>query len=200
MPSFSQAPKGQQTEPRRQPSRGLSRRTFTAYLSGLGLASTALTHTLWAQVQDGKGAKITKEMLREAERLAGLEFTDQERDLMLDGLNDYLERYRKLRTVALDNSVAPALRFDPVPPGTAFEKQRRPISISKARELPVPSNLEDLAFWPVTDLAGLIQSRRVSSVQLTNMYLDRLKRYDPTLQCVITLTEELAQKQAKRAY
>ncbi len=86
-------------------SSGLSRRRFTAYLSGLGLTSTLLTRTLWAQLQEEKATKITKEMLREAERLAGLDFTDQERDLMLDGLNDYLERYRKLRTVALDNSV-----------------------------------------------------------------------------------------------
>ncbi len=138
-------------------------------------------------------------MLREAERLAGLEFTDQERDLMLDGLNGYLERYKKLRTVALDNSIAPALRFDPALPGTAFEKQRRPIRMSAPREVEVPSNLEELAFWPVTDLARLIQSRRLSSVQLTNMYLERLKKYDPKLQCVITLTEELAQRQAKRA-
>ncbi len=195
MSDSSQAPKAPET----RSSHGLSRRTFTAYLSGLGLASTMLTRSLWAQLQDGHAAKITKEMLREAERLAGLEFTDQERDLMLDGLNDYLEKYRKLRTVTLDNSVAPALRFDPVPPGTAFEKQKQPIRLSTAREVKVPSNLEDLAFWPVTDLAGIIQSRRLSSVQLTNMYLERLKRYDPKLQCVITLTEELAQKQAKRA-
>lgn len=199
MSDSSQVPTASQTRPSRRPSRGLSRRTFTAYLSGLGLASTVLTRSLWAQLQDGQAAKITKEMLREAERLAGLEFTDQERDLMLDGLNDYLEKYRKLRTVTLDNSVAPALRFDPIPPGMVFETQRRPIRISTARKVEVPSNLEDLAFWPVLDLAGLIQSRRVSSVQLTNMYLDRLKRYDPKLQCVITLTEELAQKQAKRA-
>lgn len=163
------------------------------------MTSTMLTRTLWAKIRDSQIVKITKEMLQEAEHLAGLEFTDQERDLMLDGLNDYLEKYKKLRTVTLDNSVAPAFRFDPVPPGAVFEKQRRPIRMSKPRELSVPSNLEELAFWPVTDLAGLIQSRRLSSVQLTNMYLERLKRYDPKLQCVITLTEELAQKQAKRA-
>jgi len=165
----------------------------------MGLTSAVLTRSLWAQIQEKQAVKITKEMLREAERLAGLEFTDQERDLMLDGLNDYLERYKKLRTVTIDNGIAPALRFDPIPPGMVFEKQRKPIRISTAREVQVPSNLEDLAFWPVLDLAGLIRSRRLSSLQLTNMYLERLKRYDPKLQCVITLTEELAQKQAKRA-
>jgi len=179
--------------------RQLSRRTFTAYLSSLGLTSTLLTRTLWAQMQEPKAAKVTKEMLQQAEQLAGLEFTDQERDLMLDGLNNYLEIYKKLRTVTLDNSVAPALRFDPVPAGMEFEKQQRPMRISRSRELEVPSDLEELAFWPVTDLAGLIKSRKVSSAELANMYLARLKRYDPKLQCVITLTEDLAQEQARRA-
>jgi Asp-tRNA(Asn)/Glu-tRNA(Gln) amidotransferase A subunit family amidase len=179
--------------------RQLSRRTFTACLSGLGLSSTLLTQTLWAQVQEQQAPRITKEMLHQAEQLAGLEFTDQERDLMLDGLNNYIDTYKKLRTVVLDNSVAPALRFDPVPAGMEFEKQQRPIRINRSRELEVPSDLEALAFWPVTDLAGLIKSRKVSSVALTNMYLARLKRYDPKLQCVITLTEDLGREQARRA-
>ncbi len=179
--------------------RQLSRRTFTACLSGLGLSSTLLPETLWAQVQEKQAPKITKEMLQQAEQLAGLEFTDQERDLMLDGLNNYIDTYKKLRTVVLDNSVAPALRFDPVPGGMEFDRQRRPMRISQGRELEVPTNLEEVAFWPVADLAGLIKSRKVSSVELTNMYLARLKRYDPKLQCVITLTEELAREQAKRA-
>ncbi|HUV64289.1 MAG TPA: amidase [Sedimentisphaerales bacterium] len=177
----------------------LSRRTFTACLSGLGLSSTLLTETLWAQAQEQQAQKITKEMLQQAEQLAGLEFTDAERDLMLEGINKYLEIYQKLRTVALDNSVAPALRFDPVPAGMEFDKQRRPMRISLSKNLEVPSDLEEVAFWPVTDLAGLIKSRRVSSVELTNMYLARLKRYDPRLQCVVTLTEELAREQARRA-
>ena len=143
--------------------------------------------------------KITKEMLREAEQLAGLEFTDPERELMMEGLNKYLETYKKLRKVTLDNDVAPALRFNPILPGMTFEKQQRLIKISENRKLKAPSDLEELAFWPITDLAQLIKSRQVSSVKLTNMYLDRLKRYDPKLHCVITLTEELAQKQAKLA-
>jgi Asp-tRNA(Asn)/Glu-tRNA(Gln) amidotransferase A subunit family amidase len=177
----------------------MSRRTFTACLSAFGVTSTLLTQSLWAQVQEQKATKITKEMLEQAERLADLEFTDAERDLMLDGLNGYLENYKKLRTVALDNGVAPALRFDPVPPGVEFEGRRRPMRMSRPRALDIPSDLEELAFRPVTDLAGLIKSRRVSSVDLTNMYLARLKRYDPKLQCVVTFTEELARQQARRA-
>ncbi len=177
----------------------LSRRQFIAYLSGLGLTSTLLPRTLWAKLQDSETMKITKEMLREAEQLAGLEFTEPERELMMEGLNKYLETYKKLRKVTLDNDVAPALRFNPILPGMTFEKQQRLIKISENRKLKAPSDLEELAFWPITDLAQLIKSRQVSSLKLTNMYLDRLKRYDPKLHCVITLTEELAQKQAKLA-
>jgi len=177
----------------------ISRRRFTACLTGLGVTSTVLAGTLWAKVQENETAKITKEMLREAERLAGLEFSDRERELMLDGLNNYLNTYKKLREVTLSNDVAPALRFSPVLPGTAFEKQQRPMKMSKIRKLQVPSDLEAVAFWPVTDLAHLIESRQVSSVELTKMYLDRLKRYDSKLRCVITLTEDLAMRQAKRA-
>ncbi|MFC1634221.1 amidase [Planctomycetota bacterium] len=179
--------------------RQISRRRFTACLSGLGVTSTVLAGSLWAKIQESETTKITKEMLRVAENLSGLEFSDSERELMLDGLNNYLDTYKKLRQVALGNDVAPALQFNPIPPGTTFDKQQWPMKMSKIRELQVPSDLEQVAFWPVTDLAHLIQSRQVSSVELTKMYLDRLKRHDPKLHCVITLTEELAHKQAKRA-
>jgi Asp-tRNA(Asn)/Glu-tRNA(Gln) amidotransferase A subunit family amidase len=177
----------------------LSRRRFVAYLSGLGLSPTLLPGILWAESQEDKVMKITKEMLQDAERLAGFEFTDTERDLMVEGLNDYLESYKKLRKVSLDNSLTPAFQFNPVLPGMRFEEQRRPIKMSKAYKRKVPSNLEDLAFWPVTELAQLIKSHQVSSIELTNMYLDRLKKYDPKLHCVITLTEDLARRQAKQA-
>jgi Asp-tRNA(Asn)/Glu-tRNA(Gln) amidotransferase A subunit family amidase len=118
---------------------------------------------------------------------------------MLDGLNNYLDTYKKLRQVALINDVAPALQFNPIPPGITFDKQQRSMKMSRVRKLQVPSDLEQAAFWPVTDLSHLIKSRQVSSMELTKMYLDRLKKYDPKLKCVITFTEELAHKQAKRA-
>ena len=177
----------------------LSRRRFVAYLSGLGLSPALLPGILWAELQEDKVIKITKEVLQDAERLAGFEFTDTERDLMVEGLNDYLESYKKLRKVSLDNSLTPAFQFNPVLPGMRFEEQRRPIKMSKVYKRKVPSNLEELAFWPVTELAQLIKSHQVSSIELTNMYLDRLKKYDPKLHCVITLTEDLARRQAKQA-
>jgi len=177
----------------------LTRRRFLAYFSSIGLTTTLLPGVLWAKLQEKKELRINKEMLAEAEKLAGLDFSDAERDLMLEGLDEYLGKYEELRKISIDNSIPPALNFNPILPGMRFETESKPLKISKVPKQKMPSNLEDVAFWPVTHLAQLIKSRQVSSLELTKMYLARLKRYDPQLQCVISLTEDLALKQAKRA-
>lgn len=177
----------------------LLRRRFLGYFSAAGLSATLLPGTLWALMQEKKEFKLDANTLREAEKLAGLEFTDAERELMVEGVNEALEDYEKLHAVAIDNSVPPALKFDPVLPGMKFETERRPIRISSGEEVERPSNLEEVAFWPVTRLSRLIRSGQVTSRELTTLYLDRLKRHDPTLHCVVTLTEELAMEQSERA-
>lgn len=177
--------------------RDVSRRRFLAYFSSIGLGSTLLPGIIWSKLQEVR--KLTKEMLADAEKLAGLEFTEEERDLMLKGVNEYLAKYEALRQVDLDNSTPPALQFDPVLPGMSFQTEKKPMKISAVGKLPTPNRLEDVAFWPVTKLSHLLKNRQVSSMELTQMYLARLKRYDPKLKCIITLTEELALKQAKRA-
>ncbi|MCB9421470.1 MAG: amidase [Ardenticatenaceae bacterium] len=144
-------------------------------------------------------SEITSETLSQAEKLAGLTFTDSERELMLKGVIERRDDYAKLREVPLPNNVPPALQFVPQVPGTKSPVPNSPISLD---HIPVPQrpfSLEDVAFWPVTYLARLLQTRQVTSVELTEMYLARLKRYDPQLQCVVTLTEERALAQAKQA-
>ena len=180
-------------------SKFLGRREFIACLSGLGFSSAVLSDVLWAKVESSEDKKITKEMIAEVEHLTGLEFTDEKRELMIDGLNRNLKNYEQIREVSLDNSVAPAIQFNPVVAPIHFGSKQETFKISKSERKKVPSNLEDAAFWTVTDLAGLIKSRKVSSVELTKMYLERLKKYDEKLKCVINLTEELAFKQARRA-
>ena len=138
-------------------------------------------------------------MLADAEQLAGLEFSEQERDLMIQGLNRQFEDYEKIRQITLDNSVAPALKFNPTSPDMKFSREQLPVKFSAPQKRKLPADLEEIAFWCVTDLAQLIKSRQITSTQLTGMYLDRLKRYDSQLKCVVTLTEELALKQARRA-
>jgi Asp-tRNA(Asn)/Glu-tRNA(Gln) amidotransferase A subunit family amidase len=168
-------------------------------LSGLGFSSAVLSDVLWAKVHSSEEKKITKEMLAEAEHLIGLEFTDEERELMVDGLNRNLKNYEQIREVSLDNSVVPAVQFNPVVSPIRTRTEEKIFKISKSKRKKVPSNLEDVAFWTVTELAGLIKSRKVSSVELTKMYLERLKKYDEKLKCVINLTEKLAFEQARRA-
>ena len=165
----------------------LDRRRFLAWFSAAVGASMA------------QSGEISRDMLEHAEEVAGVRFSDEERELMLSGLNEQLRHFEFLRGVHLPNSVPPALRFDPLPARVSIDDQRRPIRVSEVATPAVPADLEELAFWPVTRLGKLIQSRRVSSSDLTQMYLARLKRYGPKLECVISLTEERALEQARRA-
>jgi len=175
----------------------LDRRTFLAYFTSIGLSSTLLPGILWARLEEEKALTVNKKMLAEAEKLAGLEFTDSERDLMLEGLQDLKENYDEIRKVSIHNSVAPALHFKPFPvsqnTGKKSELNWQPPKVRR------PNNLEDVAFWPVVRLSGLIKNRLVTSTELTKMYISRLKKYNEKLKCVVTLTEGLALKLAKRA-
>jgi Asp-tRNA(Asn)/Glu-tRNA(Gln) amidotransferase A subunit family amidase len=142
---------------------------------------------------------VTSEMIATAEKVIGLTFTDAERELMLDGVNEQLGDVEKIRSVSVANEVPSALHFDPRLPRMHFDSLRRKSRFARARAPRVPENLEELAFCSVSELAALLRSRQVTSLELTQMYLERLKRYDPILKCVVTLTEGLAIKQARRA-
>jgi len=177
----------------------INRRAFLGFFSSIGLGSTLLPGVLWANLQEQNKMSITTQMLAEAEKVAGLTFDGAERQLMLEGLQEYLEAYEQIRHVPIENSVPPALQFNPVLPGVSVERAGGKPVRSKPGVVKRPKDLEDVAFWPVTKLSELVRSRQVTSVELTQMYLDRLKKYDPKLLCVVTLTEELALKQARQA-
>jgi hypothetical protein len=178
----------------------VDRRAFVNYFTGIGLGTTLLPGALWAQLQQQQQQdRITKEMIKEAEALVGLEFTDAEREAMVRGLNNNARSYAQLRSVALKNAVPPAVQFDPVLPGMKLPAERKPLRFSKVARPQRPAKLEDVAFWPVMQLAELVRTRQVSPVELTDMYLDRLKAHGPKLEAVITLTEERAQAQARQA-
>ncbi|UCC80239.1 MAG: amidase [Candidatus Zixiibacteriota bacterium] len=143
--------------------------------------------------------KIKTSQIENAEIIIGMEFIPSERDSMLDDLNYTLGLYEDLRDVSIDNSVSPALIFSPLPPGVRPTREQKPPVYSPIGEVKRPENLEDLAFYSVRELAELIRTRKVNSTELTGLCLNRLKKYDPQLHCVITLTEELAFKQSARA-
>jgi len=144
----------------------------------------------------GDTLQIKKADIAGAEKIIGLELTQMERDSMLQDLVENLQSYLKLRAVEIPDAVPPALQFNPIPAGTKLETAQRKFVASRARRLAVPAGLEELAFWPVRDLAELIRTKKVTSTQLTKMYIERLKKYGPRLECVITLTEERALERA----
>lgn len=142
---------------------------------------------------------ITVEVVNQAEKILGLDFTDAEADSMLSDLNDNRKDFETMRKIPLDNSVAPALYFNPLPVGFEFEKSYLPFKVSQISAVKLPSNRDDLAFYSVRELGELIRTKQISSVELTKFFLERLKKYDSQLHCVVSLTEDLALKQAIKA-
>src|SRR6266403_4757954 len=180
----------------------LDRRNFMKTCSGMGLAGTLFPGVLWAQAQAQGAKKITMEMIENAAAIADVPIGDDYKEMMLENLNAQAKGYEEIYKLHIPNSVEPALLFDPVLPGMKFETGRKPLRMSKAPSSvasAAPRNLEDLAFASVRELAELVRTKKVSSVALTEMYLARLKKYDPTLKFVVTLTEERARAQAKKA-
>src|SRR4051794_27738176 len=135
---------------------------------------------------------ITKEMVQAASAVAGLTFDETQIDMMLRDLNERLGAFKAIWELHIPNDVAPALDFNPVLPGMTFDQQKRPQRLSRVAAVDVPKNIEDVAFHTVRQLGELLRTKKVSASALTEMYLQRLKRYDPALHFVITLTEERA--------
>lgn len=195
----------------------LDRRAFLNACTSAGIASPLLPgilYTLAAQAEEPASptgaalSKITVEMLDRAAELAGVgPFTPEQKKMMLDGLNDQRSQYEKIRALDLPNSVAPAFVFHPLPaagPSSAADDPPPPLmqlvdADPVSSPAVAPPRIEDLAFATVGELAAQIRARNVTSLALTQMYLARLKRYDPRLHFVITLTEDRALAQAKAA-
>ncbi len=140
---------------------------------------------------------IEKENISSAEKIIGLEFTDAERDSMIDFLNEQLGNYKKIREIELDNNVPPAILFNPIPVGYNFSKERRTLRFSDYSYVKIPKDKDELAFYSIGELAELIRTKKIASTELTELCIQRFKKYDPILHCVITITEERALKQAK---
>ena len=175
-----------------------TRRRFIGLFSGLGLGSTLLPGVLWAQLQQNETQAITQPMLRDALALCGLSFDDKDQQSMLQAVNQNLARYEEVRQLHIPNDIAPPFYFSPIVPGMKVNRTRHPFHYSSPR-VRRPANLEDAAFWPVTQLAQLIRTRQVTSVQLTEMYLARLHRYNDRLNCVVTFLDDVALAQARQA-
>ena len=143
--------------------------------------------------------RITAEILQAAQQVIGLDFTLPEREQMLKRVNQSLEFFGNLREFSLDNSVPPAIQFDPIPRGSVPQPPAGTAAKLSSPIPDVPGRPEDLAYWPLSRLAPAVKARKVSSVELTRLYLERLRKYAEKLECVISYTEELALEQAHRA-
>ncbi|WP_462267517.1 amidase [Mucilaginibacter sp.] len=168
------------------------------YLS-IGIASS-LSFVLGAFItKSTNNVPITAGMVQEAEKIIGLNFTAAQADSMLNNLNQYNNSYTALQKLNMPNSVVPALNFNPVPVGFAYPDTKSGFKLSRAEKLKLPANRNELAYYTITQLAELIRTKQISSVELTKFFIARLKQYQPKLLNVITITEAHALQKAGEA-
>jgi Asp-tRNA(Asn)/Glu-tRNA(Gln) amidotransferase A subunit family amidase len=151
----------------------------------------------------GSGPDVSPATFAEAEKLMQITMTPAERQQAADSwrksMAPYLERRTGPRKVALADTDAPATLWNPMLPGIAAGPARDHFARSKAEPRPMPSSDDAIAFAPVTELSRWIESRKLTSERLTNIYLSRIERLDPKIRSVITPTKEQALARAKAA-
>lgn len=184
-------------DPRRAP----TRRDLLTAVAALGIGSTTFQRALAAEADKADlPMTVTPQMIQNAEWVAGIQLTDDERTRVAASMTRTLRSFAALHQTPVANSVAPAVHFIAEPGLPTSVGGRSKVEPTKpTAEVRKPDGSEDLAFLPLAQLAELIRTRQISSTELTKLYLARLKEYDPTLLCVVTLTEELALKQAAAA-
>jgi Asp-tRNA(Asn)/Glu-tRNA(Gln) amidotransferase A subunit family amidase len=176
-----------------------TRRRFLAHFAATGLGSTLLPGVLWARMQDAGTARVTVAMVTEALKLSGIDLSEEERTGLVEGANRNLTGYDDIRKLHIPLDVSPPFHFSPVVPGLTVNRTRQPFRLSAAPAVKRPALLEDVAFWPLRHLAELIRTRQVTSLELTEMYLARLHRYNPVLNNVVTFLDDHGRAEARRA-
>jgi Asp-tRNA(Asn)/Glu-tRNA(Gln) amidotransferase A subunit family amidase len=176
-----------------------TRRRFMTHFASIGLGTTLAPGILWARMQDAGARTVTLAMVTDALKLSGIELSEEDRKAMVENANRNLTQLDELRKIEIPSDVSPPFHFSSVVPGIEVSRQRLPFRLSAAPSVKRPASLEDVAFWPVRHLAELIRSRQVTSLELTEMYLTRLHRYNPTLNNVVTFLDDLGRAEAKRA-
>jgi Asp-tRNA(Asn)/Glu-tRNA(Gln) amidotransferase A subunit family amidase len=176
-----------------------TRRRFIAQFAGLGLGSTLAPGIVWARMQDAGTTTVTLAMITEALQLSGIDLPEEDRKAMVESANQNLTRYRELRRIEIPSDVAPPFHFSPIVPGLTVSRAKLPFRLGPAPPVRRPANLEDVAFWPIRHLAELIRTRQVTSLELTEMYLARLHRYNALLNNVVTFLDDVGRAEARRA-
>lgn len=197
-------------KPKQKP---ITRRTFVKVLPAAGAAVVAasqsplksLAQTPTPSPQASPSAspaalRVKKDDLKHAERIIGIDLNDKEEEMALPGVNRNLDSYEAVRKIDVPLDTEPAVVFHPELPGFHVKRAAAKTKFRFGKNEPAQfKSVEDLAFATVPQLAELVRTKKVSSVELTRMYVARLKKYGPQLRCVVTLTEDLAMKQAQDA-
>ena len=201
-----------------------SRRQFLAQAS-LGLLGAAVASTVDAQqptatpaqkpseppagtppafgTAPAVGPEVSTTTFAEAEKLVQVEMTPADTAQAAGNwrmsMAPLYERRTGPRKIAIEPAIAPYSQWNPVLPGEKAGPQYDQFIWSKTDPGPLPKNDEDIAFAPLTHLSRWVQKRQITSERLTQIYLARLERFNPTLRCVITLTRDHALEQARKA-
>ncbi|MEE2691700.1 MAG: amidase [Pseudomonadota bacterium] len=175
-----------------------------AALGGVAASAGALTACgepkRGADAQNGAvDSEISTRTIAEAEKLQGLVYTPAERAMMLEGLEENLEWLAKLRAVETPNSLAPALLFDPRLPGKSVGSQKNVLTLGGDYSAPAPSSDDDIAFASVAQLGRWLRSGALTSARLTEIYLTRIEKHDSRLHAFITVTPDIARREAAKA-
>ena len=176
-----------------------TRRRFMAHFAGIGLGTTLVPGVLWARMQDAGATQLTLEMVTDALKLSGIDLSEEDRKQLVESANRNLTTLEEMRKIQIPLDVSPPYHFSPIVPGITVNRTRMPFRMSAAPQVKRPGNLEDVAFWPVRHLAELIRTRQVTSLELTEMYLARLHRYNAKLNNVVTFLDDYGREEARRA-
>lgn len=163
------------------------------------MRKTIIALALLCSMQTRAQDTLTKNDLPAAAHLLDLSFTQKEIDSMYDGVKENMLLYRLMHKKPLNNNVPMSLWQSPVLPGMQFNDKQEKINWNISSKVSLPANTNDLAFYNILQLASLIKNKKISSVELTKFFIDRIRRFGDTLQCVISVTEEIALLQARQA-
>ncbi|OEK02867.1 amidase [Roseivirga sp. 4D4] len=158
-----------------------------------------LTTGFLAGFKMAQNMAIEKSDVEAAQKILNLDFDDQEISQMLPNINRNLRGLKELHEYKIDNSVPPALWFNPPKGNRPIPTKQQQIQWELPKNVKLPENKNDLAFYTVAELSVLIRERKITSVELTEFFIGRLRRHDDSLKAVISITEERALAQAKRA-
>lgn len=176
-----------------------TRRRLMSTFAATSLGATLLPGVLWAQMVESGASAVTLEMVAGSLKLAGIDLPQEEQADIVERANRNLRGIEAIRKVHIPDEVSPPFHVSALTPGMQVDRTREPWVLSEAPKVMRPANLEDVAFWPVRHLAELIRTRQVTSLELTDMYLARLHRYNGLLNNVVTFLDDLGREQAKRA-